>query len=339
MSKENETPEKIGLIENYRTVVDDTVLDTYSRTVVGVAEAVSPAVVNINVLKTRKAQNARDLRNASGSGLIITPDGYVLTNDHVVHGASLIEIKLNDGRKFSGQIIGSDSATDTAVLRILGSNLPTAHLGDSKNLKVGQLVVAIGNPFGFQCTVTAGVISALGRALRSTNGRLIENIIQTDAALNPGSSGGPLVDSQGDVIGMNTAVIYPAQGLCFAIPINTVKRVVQMLISKGKVSRGYIGIIAQPATLQRRIVRALKLAQESGVGVVEVASRSPAEKARILANDVILSIASTPTTNIDELHRFLDENPAGKNYTITVLRGVTLLKLKILPVETPPHEK
>jgi S1-C subfamily serine protease len=302
-------------------------LDAYSRTVVGVAEKASPAVVNIGVLKVRKEQSG------SGSGLIITPDGYVLTNEHVVHSANLIEVRLNDGQKTDARIVGADPATDTAVLRIPCTDLPNAQLGDSSSLKVGQLVVAIGNPLGFQCTVTAGVISALGRSLRSMTGRLIENIIQTDAALNPGSSGGPLVNSHGDVIGMNTAVIYPAQGLCFAIPVNTVKRVVQMLISKGRVSRGYLGIIARPAPLARRTRRALKLDQESGVGVVEVAPQSPAATAKMLANDIILNIGDMPVTNIDELHRFLDENPAKRHYNIQVLRGTTILNLTVIPAE------
>ncbi len=327
-----------NLIENLElptdeTSADDYLLDSYSRTVIGVAQRISPAVVNIGVLKVRKEQSG------AGSGLIITPDGYVLTNEHVVHGANLIEVRLNDGRKMDAQIVGTDSASDTAVLRIPGSDLPNARLGDSQKLKVGQLVVAIGNPFGFQCTVTAGVISALGRSLRSTTGRLIENIIQTDAALNPGSSGGPLVNSRGQVIGMNTAVIFPAQGLCFAIPINTVKRVAQMLISKGKVSRGYLGIIARPAPIQRRVARVTGLNQESGVGVVDVAPNSPAQQAKICKNDIIVNIGGSNVTNIDELHRFLDENPAGQEYTITLLRGTDLLNLTVFPEEVPPQEK
>jgi len=183
------------------------------------------------------------------------------------------------------------------------------------------------------------VISALGRSLRSTNNRLIDNVIQTDAALNPGSSGGPLVNSRAEVIGMNTAIIYPAQGLCFAIPINTVKRVVQMLISKGKVSRGYLGIMVQPASLQRRRVRALGLNQENGVGVVEVSPDSPADKARIVPDDIILKIDDTVITNIDELHHFLDEHPAGQDYGIIILRGTAVLKLTVLPEEVPPQEK
>ncbi|MCK4940635.1 trypsin-like peptidase domain-containing protein, partial [candidate division WOR-3 bacterium] len=296
MSWDKEIIENLEYTEDSKSNDETILLDSYSRTVVGVAEKVSPAVVNIGVLKVRKEQSGA----GAGSGLIITPDGYVLTNEHVVHGANLIEVRLNDGQKTDARIVGTDPATDTAVLRISCTDLPSAQLGDSSDLKVGQLVVAIGNPLGFQCTVTAGVISALGRSLRSTTGRLIENIIQTDAALNPGSSGGPLVNSRGNVIGMNTAVIYPAQGLCFAIPINTVKRVVQMLISKGRVSRGYLGIIARPAPLARRTRRALTLNQESGVGVVEVAPNSPAANAKIITNDVILNIADTTVTNIDE---------------------------------------
>jgi S1-C subfamily serine protease len=319
--EETERPSAAGSTE------ENSMLDTYSRTVVGVAERISPAVVNISILKVKKEISG------TGSGLIIAPDGYVLTNEHVIHGANLIEVRLNDGRAFDAQIVGTDQATDTGVLRIPGSDLPCAQLGDSQNLKVGQLVVAVGNPLGFQCTVTAGVISALGRALRSTTGRLIENVIQTDAALNPGSSGGPLVDSRGEVIGMNTAIIYPAQGLCFSIPMNTVKRVVQMLISKGKVSRGYLGIIAQPAPLVRRTVRTLGLQRESGIRVVDVAPRSPAAHAKIMKNDIILGIAGNVIANVDELHRFLDENPPGKDYMVTVLRGATLLELPLCPAE------
>jgi S1-C subfamily serine protease len=327
MAHNREVTDKPECAEN---ADDNEFLDSYSHTVIKVAKMLSPCVVHIGIVKGRKEQTG------TGSGLIITPDGYVLTNEHVVHGASLIEVRSNDGRKFDARIVGTDPATDTAVLRIPGSDLPSAHLGDSQKLNVGQLVVAIGNPFGFHCTVTTGVISALGRSLRSTNGRLIENIIQTDAALNPGSSGGPLANSRGEVIGMNTAIIYPAQGLCFAIPINSIKRVVQMLISQGKVSRGYMGIMAQPVVLERRVTRELGVNQKSGVGVFEVARNSPADKATIIPNDVILDIDDIPVTNVDELHSFLDENPAGKEYRVTILRGTSLLKLVITPAESPP---
>jgi S1-C subfamily serine protease len=318
------------MVNKVEPVDDQCLLDAYSQVVVGVAEQVSPAVVNINVV-----QQKRGLKGG-GSGLIITPDGYVVTNEHVVHGAKSVEVTLNDGRTFSAEkIVGVDPATDVAVLRIFAADLPTVLLGDSQCLKVGQLVVAIGNPFGFQCTVTTGVISALGRSLRSQTGRLIENIIQTDAALNPGSSGGALVNSRSEVIGINTAIIYPAQGLCFAIPINTVKRVVGMLISTGRVSRGFLGITAQSVPLQRRIVRALELHQESGVGIVDIVPNSPAQKAKLLQNDIILRIGDATTIGVDDLHRFLDEHPVGKNYEMVILRGRDILKFAVSPEELP----
>lgn len=305
---------------------DQTLFDAYSRVVVGVAEKVSPAVVNISLSRGADQQSG-------GSGLIVTPDGYVLTNEHVVHGAISIEVTLNDGRICSARPVGTDPVTDIAVLRILAPDLPVVQLGDSQSLRVGQLVVAIGNPLGFQCTVTAGVVSALGRSLRSTTGRLIENIIQTDAALNPGSSGGPLVDTQGNVVGINTAIIYPAQGLCFAIPINAVKRVVGMLISQGKVSRGYLGIVVQTVKLPRRLTRTLDFFQESGVIVLEVAPDSPADKGKLMNRDIILRIADTAICSIDDLHRFLDEPTFGNTHDIVVLRGGSLKTLNIQPAE------
>lgn len=330
MSEDRSFVHEVKLINNAEPVDDKHLLDVYSQVVTSVAEQVSQAVVNINV-----KQQKRQVRG-NGSGVIVTPDGYIVTNEHVVHGAKSIEVTLNDGRTLSAvQIIGTDPATDVAVLGIFATDLPTAHLGDSSLLKVGQLVVGIGNPYGFQCTVTAGVVSALGRSLRSQTGRLIENIIQTDAALNPGSSGGALVNSRSEVIGINTAIVYPAQGLCFAIPINTVKRVVAMLISNGRVSRGYLGITARSIPLQRRIARALGCTQESGVEVVDIAPNSPAQKAKLVRKDVILQIADTPIINIDDLHRFLDEQPVKKSYEMTVLRGITLMKLPVVPEEMP----
>ncbi len=314
-TRDSSQPDDIGL------------LDAYSKVVVNVAEKVSPAVVNISVTQQREESGG------SGSGLIITPDGYVLTNEHVVHGMNSITVSLNDGRTFSAQIVGTDAATDIAVIRIFGTDFPTTQLGDSKLLKVGQLVVAVGNPYGFQCSVTAGVISALGRSLRSQTGRLIENIIQTDAALNPGNSGGPLVNSRGEVIGINTAIIYPAQGLCFAIPINTVKRVVGMLISNGKVRRGFLGLIVQSTKLPRRLMRNLELMQDTGAVVLDINPSSPAQKAKLLSRDIILRIGDTPVTNIDDLHRFLDEHPFGENYEMIILRGGNLKTLIILPEE------
>jgi S1-C subfamily serine protease len=309
--------------------IDDSVLfDAYSRTVVGVAEKVSPAVVHINVIQRRQ-------RRGTGSGLIVTPDGYVLTNRHVVQGAREIEVTLSDTRTFTAQLVGADAATDVGVLRLPPSDLPIAELGDSQDLRVGQLVVAIGNPYGFQSTVTAGVISALGRSLRTASGRLIENIIQTDAALNPGSSGGPLVNSQGRVIGINTAIIYPAQGLCFAIPIDTVKRVAGMLIATGKVSRGYLGINVQPVQLYPRLATRLKLDQESGVAVIEVLPDSPAQKTGLMPRDIIVSIGEVPTHSVDDLHRFLDGHPVGESYEMMVLRNGTAITLNVTPDEAP----
>jgi S1-C subfamily serine protease len=306
---------------------DNLLLDAYSQAVISVAEKVSPSVVNISVL------NQRQEPFGAGSGLIITPDGYILTNAHVVMPAQSLTVNLNDGRSFTGRIIGVDPPTDTAVIRIMGKDIPVAQLGDSGQLKVGQLVVAIGNPFGFQCSVTAGVVSALGRSLRSQTGHLIENVIQTDAALNPGSSGGPLNDSRGLVIGMNTAVIFPAQGLCFAIPVNTIKRVVNMLINQGRVSRGYLGIVLQSIPLQRRMVRALELNQENGVIVMEVAPNSPAERAKIAVRDIILRIGDTAVTSMDDLHRFLTENPANREYELTLLRFGKSIKIAVKPEE------
>ena len=303
------------------------VLDAYSQAVVNVAERIRPAVVNITVSGPVPDQKG------GGSGVIITPDGYIVTNDHVVHNAKKIEVTFRDGASLSGQVVGMDPATDCAVIRVLGSDLPAARLGDSSRLKVGQLVVAVGNPYGFQCTVTAGVISALGRSLRTASGRLIDNIIQTDAALNPGSSGGPLVDSHGNIIGINTAVIFPAQGLCFAIPVNTVRRTASMLISSGKVSRGYLGIIAQTTELHRRIVRALDLRQSSGVAVVEIAKGSPAQKAGLMLRDIIVAFGGQDIRDLDELHRFLDENPVGRDYEMKVLRGGRIMPLQVKPGE------
>jgi len=318
------------IINKTEQLDDKCLMDVYSQVVVGVAEKVSPAVVNISV--THKKEGLQ----GTGSGLIVTPDGYIVTSEHVVHDARSIAVTLNDGRTLSAvQIVGTDPATDTAVLGIFATDLPTALLGDSSCLKVGQLVVAIGNPFGFQCTVTSGVVSALGRSLRSQTGRLIENIIQTDAALNPGSSGGALVNSREEVIGINTAILYPAQGLCFAIPINTVKRVIGMLMSHGRVSRGYLGIIARSIPLQRLIVRRFNLSQESGVEVVDVARTSPAQNAQLIRKDIILRIADTAIITIDDLHRFLDENTVGKTYEMTVLRGTQLIKVLVVPEEMP----
>jgi S1-C subfamily serine protease len=313
-------------------VDDGALLDVYSQVIVQIAEKLSPSVVHIS-LAGRRGQ-----RRGTGSGLIVTPDGYVLTNRHVVHGAKEIEVTLNDSRTFSAELVGEDAPTDVGVIRVPPSDLPIAELGVSQTLRVGQLVVAIGNPLGFQTTVTAGVISALGRSLRTDTGRLIENIIQTDAALNPGSSGGPLVNSRGEVIGINTAIIYGAQGLCFAIPIDTVKRVAGMLITSGKVTRGYLGISAQPVRLYPRLAANLKLEQESGVAVIEVAPGSPADRAGVSPRDVIVSIGDAVISGVDDLHRFLDDFPVGESCEMGVIRDGEAMALTVTPDELPPQD-
>src|SRR3954451_13992200 len=275
---------------------DKALLDAYSRSVIESAEKVSPSVVYIRV-------------TGSGSGFVFTPDGFILTNSHVVHNASKIDVTLMDGRRFQAQLIGDDPDTDLAVIRITAPNLVPAQLGDSQSIRVGQLVIAIGNPFGFQYTVTAGVGSALGRSLRAQSGRLMDGVIQTDAALNPGNSGGPLVNSRGEVIGVNTATILPAQGICFATSIDTAKFVAGRLIRDGRISRSYIGVAGQNVTLPRRIVHYYQLAVESGILVVSHENNSdksranPANLAGLRAGDVIIGFDNLPVRGIDDLHK------------------------------------
>jgi S1-C subfamily serine protease len=330
---------QVSLVGKEENGFDTELLDAYSHAVVSVAEKLSPAVVNIDVTVEQKGRIAKGSitpfpSKGSGSGIILAPDGFILTNSHVVHGAKKIEVTLNDGRAYSARMIGEDPQTDLAVIRIDDAfDLPMAQLGDSKKLKVGQLVIAIGNPYGFQCTVTAGVISALGRSLRTQSGRLIEDIIQTDAALNPGNSGGALVDSRGHVIGVNTAVILPAQGICFAIPINTAKHVAALLITNGKVSRGYLGIGGQLRPLHRSWVRALDLSSETGVLVISVSPGSPAARAGLQEGDIILTLGDHPMTGVDDIHRFLTEYPAHVTYPVTILRHLEKLTFYVTPVE------
>jgi S1-C subfamily serine protease len=313
-------------------------MDAYSRVVAGAAEKVSPSVVNIDVRRPSHASRtdaaqAPDERG-SGSGFIFTPDGFLLTNSHVVSGMTRIDVVLPDGRRFPAELIGDDPDTDLAVIRISADDLVPVTLGDSGILHVGQLVVAIGNPYGFQCTVTAGVVSALGRSLRSASGRLIDDVLQTDAALNPGNSGGPLVNSRGEVIGVNTAVIFPAQGLCFAIAINTAKFVASRLIQEGKIRRGFIGVAGQNVPLPRRVTRYYDLPLQSGILVVSVEDASPAQRAGLEEGDIIIALDNQPTPGIDELHRLLTDRQVGRLTPVTFLRRFEKRTLAIVPEES-----
>ena len=317
---------------------DDGLLDAYSRAVAGAAEKISPSVVRIEVRghpRTRRADGPPFTRG-TGSGFVFTPDGFILTNSHVVHRASGIEVALTDGRRFEAALIGDDPATDLAVLRIHAPDLAPAPLGDSRPLRVGQLVVALGNPFGFHCTVTAGVVSALGRSLRSMTGRLIDDVIQTDAALNPGNSGGPLVSSRAEVIGVNTATILPAQGICFAIAVNTAKFVAGRLIKDGRIRRAYLGVGGQPVSLPRRLVRAHGLPSGDGVLIVSVEKDGPAEKAGLREGDIIVGYDGQPISGIDGLQALLTEVRVRVKAPILVLRGADRIDLEISPAESAP---
>jgi S1-C subfamily serine protease len=303
---------------------DDDLLDAYSRAVIQAVDAVGPAVVKI------------DAEGGGGSGVVFTPDGLVLTNSHVVHRAPRLTMTLADGRSFRTDVVGSDPDTDLAVVRATfpaGASLPWASLGDSRAVRVGQIAIAIGNPYGFHHTVTAGVVSALGRSLRSQSGRLMDDIIQTDAALNPGNSGGPLVTTRGDVIGINTATILPAQGLCFAIASNTARFVVSRLLKDGRIRRSYIGVAGQNVPVPRALARANQLAVSSGVAVMSVEPNSPATTAGLRNGDIILAFAGEPVTGIDDLHRRLTEERIAVPSALTVLRRGQRRQLTIVPGE------
>ena len=312
---------------------DAELLDAYSRAVVDAAERVSPSVANVEV-RGGEPRGGRRERRGSGSGFVFTPDGFVLTNSHVVHGASEIEVTLADGRPLEASLVGDDPDTDLAVLRVNAPNLVPVSFGDSSKVRPGQLVIAIGNPYGFQYTVTAGVVSALGRSLRARSGRLIDDVIQTDAALNPGNSGGPLVTSRGDVVGVNTAAILPAQGICFAIAIDTAKYVAGRLIRDGRIRRGKIGIAGQTVPLHRRVVRFHGLEVESGVFVTSVEPESPAERAGLLEGDVVVEYGGARVAGIDDLHRLLSEAEPGDEALLTLVRGGQKLDVRITPAWT-----
>ncbi|WP_041974807.1 S1C family serine protease [Pyrinomonas methylaliphatogenes] len=313
---------------------DDELLDAYSQAVIAAVEKVSPSVVNIESrFAHREARAGREARG-SGSGFIFTPDGLIMTNSHVIHGASRIEVTLADGRRAQADLIGDDPETDLAVIRIAAPNLVPAALGESRKVRVGQLAIAIGNPYGFQYTVTAGVVSALGRSLRSRSGRLMDDIIQTDAALNPGNSGGPLVNSRGEVIGVNTAMILPAQGICFATAIDTAKFVASRLIRDGRVRRSYIGIAGQNVTLPRRLVRHYNLSTESGVLIVSFEKDSPAQRAGLVEGDCIIGFDGQVVSGIDDLHKLLTDERVGRRVPVTVLRRGERLTFDIVPAES-----
>jgi S1-C subfamily serine protease len=318
---------------------DSVLLDAYSQAVVGAAEKLSPSVVKIDVAQAGKSRSGEPLeRQGGGSGFVFTPDGLILTNSHVVREATRIQVSFADGRRFPAHTIGDDPATDLAIVRVDipdndAPHLVAAPLGDSQRLRVGQLAIAIGNPYGFQYTVTAGVVSALGRSLRSYSGRMIDDVIQTDASLNPGNSGGPLVTSDGQVIGVNTATIMGAQGLCFAIGINTAKFVVGRLLQEGRIRRSYIGVEAQTTPLHRRLVRFYNLPQETGVVVISVTSGSPGQKAGLREGDVIVALDGKPVAGVDDLHRLLTDARVGVSNPLTVLRWTEKLELAVVPEE------
>jgi S1-C subfamily serine protease len=307
---------------------DAALLDAYSHRVAGTFERAGPAVIHLEV-------RGNDAPGGSGSGFFISPDGYALTNSHVVHGAREIRASLADGRRLNAALIGDDPDTDLAVVRVDVSDVAHLELADSDRVRPGQIAVAIGSPMGFQQTITAGIVSALGRSLRAQSGRSIDSIIQTDAALNPGNSGGPLLDSNGQVIGVNTAIIRPAQGICFAIASNIARWVAGWLIKEGRVRRSFIGVAGQTVPLLRKIMLAYRLSSDSGVLVSRLEPDSPAARAGLQEGDIILSIAGLAAPRVEMLHRILTADRIGQTAELRVLRGVELLTLNITPLEIP----
>lgn len=322
-------------------VPEDEALDAYSRAVVHAVETVGPAVVKIDVTKRpsagvpRRGRRPAPVPEGGGSGFVFTPDGLVLSNAHVVDEAASILVTLLDGRQCRADVIGQDAETDLAVLKISAPDLAVAALGDSSRLRTGQLVIAVGNPYGLQHTVTVGVVSALGRSLRARSGRLMDNIVQTDAALNPGNSGGPLVTARGEVVGVNTAMILGGQGLSFAVPINTARLIVPQLLREGRVRRSYIGIGVQDVPLLRRVVRFFSLPAESGVLIVSVAPGSPAGLAGLREGDIVVAFDSQPVTGADDLHRMLTEERIGQPLRVSAIRGTERVALDVTPREVP----
>jgi S1-C subfamily serine protease len=311
-------------------VNEESLLDAYSQAVIAVVEKVGPAVVSIGVRQKGARGPAAE---GAASGVIIAPDGYVLTNNHVVESASEVEVGLMDGDSFAAEVVGTDPATDLAVVRAATNGLPVAELGDSDALRVGQLVIAIGNPFGFQSTVSTGVISALGRAMRSPTGRLIESIIQTDVPLNPGNSGGPLVDTRGRVIGINTAIIRPAQGISLAIPVKTASWVIGELLTHGKVRRAYLGLGAQVRPIRPAAQRQFQLPAPTVLQVMTLEKGGPAEKAGLREGDIVLALEGKPVGTVDDVHRLLTDVPAGSHIKLDVLRDNQRMQVDVVTGE------
>jgi len=309
---------------------DGLLFDAYSHAVSDAVAAAHPAVVHIEV-------RGNDAPGGTGSGFFISPDGYLLTNSHVVHGAKELKVFLADGRKLGADLIGDDPDSDLAVLRVSADDLAHLALADSNAVRPGQIAIAIGSPMGFQQTVTAGIVSGIGRSLRGASGRLIDNVIQTDAALNPGNSGGPLVNTRAEVIGVNTAIIRPAQGICFAIASNTVRWVAAWLIKEGRIRRSFIGVAGQNVPLLRKLVHHHRLAQDSGVLVTGFEPDSPASRAGLAAGDIILALDGIATPAVDSLHKLLTGDRIGERAIVTFLRGVELRRHAIIPLETPPR--
>lgn len=310
---------------------DSELLDSYSKTVTSVAEGLSPSVVRIEVVGEPHARNAGPI-TGSGSGFVVTPDGYILTNSHVVAGAKQLTASLLDGRQVPAHLVGDDPDTDLAVVRIHEPDLQAVALGDSAALRVGQVAIAIGNPYGLNCTVTAGVVSALGRSLRTRSGHLIDDVIQTDAALNPGNSGGPLCDAQGRVIGVNTAMIMPGQGISFAIAVNLATFIMGKLIHDGRVRRSFLGLAGQNVPLHRRVVRYFHLFAETAILVVSVEPGSPAAIGGVREGDMVIAFGDKTVSNMDDLHRLLTEDKAGQLIDLTVIRGTERLAFSVRPL-------
>ncbi|MBS0233263.1 MAG: trypsin-like peptidase domain-containing protein [Proteobacteria bacterium] len=309
---------------------DAALMDAYSNAVVDVVDAISPAVVHVQVKSLRGGRT----RQGSGSGVIVSPDGLILTNNHVIDGAQSIMLAQGDGQHFGARLVGRDPDTDLAVLRAeTTERLKFARLADSKKLRPGQIAIAIGNPLGFQSTVTAGIISAVGRSLRAENGRLIDDVIQTDAALNPGNSGGPLVNSSGHVIGINTATIMGAQGLCFAVASNTAEYVLTQILSHGRVRRGVLGIVAEHVVLPQRIRHALGLTQGGAIGIRSVQVSGPAEAAGLKAGDIMIALDGMAIAGVDDVSRVLDAKHINQTVIATVLRAGEKLEFAIIPEE------